>query len=374
MSLTLFKDTPTQALRKIEADIRMMRPDISFNRYYGMTPRKIDEKIERLRLKNQHLTETMANRTWLLDPNYLYRMMMIEGLEIVRNLREQDESSEVLQPGMTYYSGVMQFGDRLSGNRCMVREGHEPGWVKFSEHVAVQKALEVLRYGDENDFRVIYMEHADGRPDSLNRISLSHLKESSPEALMKIEAYCDSRWDGPWPWESRNSLKLQSKIEEAKAMRMKPITEMQAKMQKLIGALYESEMDKYEVISAVQTMIDQVDSMIKDLGKLSSSAIEASASARAFVGDDVGGQIEQAITPVIQNSSQTLSNLKSQLEQAKNKVETGGDSGMGGGMAPPMGDDSMGSPGQAMGEDPLAGDMADVDLNGSSDERDMKTA
>ncbi len=378
MSLAMFKDTPTQALRKIESELRSMSDAVDMRQYYAMTPRQIDEKIERMRSKNRALTETLANRTWILDPNYMYRKLFIEGLEIIRDLREDQEDREQLQTGMIYYAGTMQFGDLLRGKRCYLGEGREPHWIAFSEKVAVQKALEILRYGTQDDFRVIYMEQADGRPDALQNVDLRHLRESSPAALARIEAYCDSRWEGPWPWEMRNSLKLQSQIEEAEMIRKQNIVEMHTQMERAIVALHEEALDKYEVVMAVTTIIDQVDSMIRDLGKVSSSSIEATASARSLVGDEVGAQIENAVQPVLTQAAQLLSNLKSQLEDAKMKVEQSegepaGMSSMGGGMgSSPM--DAMGAPpaGGGMPGDDIAGNMADVDLGGSSEERGMK--
>lgn len=385
MSLAMFKDTPTQALRKIETDLRDMRPDIDFRRYFAMTPRQISEKIDRLRDKNRDLTESLANRTWLMDPNYLYRKLLIEGLEIVRDLREDEEDREELHEGMVYYADTAQFGDVMKGKRCYFVEGHDPIWVKFSEKVAVQKALDVLRFGTKEDFRVIYMEAADGRPDALQQIDIRHIRESSDEALAQIEAYCDSRWDGPWPWEKRTSLKLQSQIEEAMMVRKQSITEMQHKLERAIVALHEEALDKYEVVTAITEIIDQVDKMIQSLGKLSSSSIEATASARALVGDEVGSQIEQAVNPVLTQAAQDLSNLKASLEQAKQQVENhasaemGGQmGGMGGGMGGQMGGTpggAMGAPpmgGAQMGGDDLAADMAGTDLGGSVEERGMK--
>jgi hypothetical protein len=388
MSLAMFRDTPTQALRKIEAELRAQRADLDFRRYYAMTPRQIEEKIERMRSKNFELTETMANRTWLLDPNYMYRKLFIEGLEIVRDLREEQEEQEQLQPGMMYYAEAMQFGPLLKGKRCFFVEGRQPCWISFSEKTAVQKALEVLRFGSDDDFRKIYVEQADGRPDALLNVDIRHIRESSPAALAQIEAYCDSRWDGPWPWEKRTSLKLQSQIEESEMDRKQHITEMHTQMERAIRSLYEEALDKYEVVMAITEIIDQVDKMIQSLGKLSSSSIEATASARALVGDQVGQQIEGAVAPVLTQAAQSLSGLKAELEHAKSQVEqsTGAEGGMGGGT------DMMGTPGGAMGQqpgaqmggapgaggemDPMDGDvsdnMADVDLGGSSEERDMK--
>ena len=384
MSLAMFKDTPMQALRKIEIDLRDMQPDIDFRRYFAMTPRQISEKIERLRNKNRDLTESLANRTWLMDNNYLYRKLLIEGLEIVRDLREDEEDREVLQEGMVYYSGATEFGGVMKGKRCYFVEGYDPVWVSFSEKVAVQKALDVLRFGTKEDFRVIYMECADGRPDSLQNVDIRHIRESSDAALAQIEAYCDSRWDGPWPWEKRISLKLQSQIEEAMMVRKQSITEMQHKLERAIVSLHEEALDKYEVVIAITEIIDQVDKMINALGKLSSSSIEATASARALVGDEVGSQIEQAVNPVLTQAAQDLSSLKASLEQAKTQVEhhtgteMGGMDGMGGG--PQMGGQMGGTPGGAMGAPPMGGmpgddlaaDMADTDLGGSVEERGMK--
>lgn len=153
-------------------------------------------------------------------------------------------------------------------------------------------------------------------------------------------------------------------------MRKLSLAEMRGRFDEIARKLFEGEMEKYEVIASISDMEKVVDSMIGDLGKLSSAGIETSAAARMIAGDEVGSHIEQALQPVLSSASQALSNLKSQLSQARSSIESASGAPAGGDMGSPL--DAMGAPpGQDGG---LADDLAAADLNGMPDERPMKAA
>jgi hypothetical protein len=254
-------------------------------------------------------------------------------------------------------------------------------WADFRESVPVQKAMEVIRFGSPEDFYHIYVETANGRADALEKVTIEHLRESSEDALAEIEAYCDSRWEGAWPWEQRTPYRVESMIEEQTNMRIAEMAMMQGRFNSLLKQLNEDDMVKYELIQAVTDMEKNVDSMVTDIAKLSAAGIEASAKASTGLSPETGQEIEHAWQTAVNTAAQALTQVKAQLSQIRTKVQDGtsgmGDDGLGG--------DDMGmmSPDQAMGDDPMGGDpmgmddsvdaMADVPLDHAKDERAVKT-
>lgn len=378
MSLDFVNQTPVSAFRRLERDLRLVNPKLDMNRYKAMSVHRLEEKIGKIDSKVRVWKETAVYGSWLRDPKFVELTMLREALDILVEYKRDQIEQEVLVPGYTYYRGVKQFGPMLSGKKCffMGESQGKPAWIDFEIPMAVAKAFEVLKFGNEENFRRIYLEMADGRVDGFSRVSLEHLTESSKEALRDIEAYCDAQWDGPWPWEATAPLKIREMIEEGKAMKAKTLTEMQGKFGKLLAQLREGEMEQYEVVNMAREMAAQVDKMIADLGKISSAGIEASASARSIIGDNAGDQLSQALNEPVNQAAQALSTLKSAIEKSISTLEGGAGDDLGGDMGGDLGglggDDDLGSPADAMGGDDLPSDLADVNLDGDDEERPLK--
>lgn len=373
MALSFLRESPSTALSRLQRDLRVLNPKLNLRRFFNETPSRLDSLIEQIDARRASVFRSARYGSWLTDPGYQQDGMLKEALELIKQMRVAKEAREVLVPDYTYYRGVKQFGPILEGQRCHMVNQTEPNWIAFRTPIAVMKAIEVIRHGDLEDFRTIYMEHANGRIDGLQRVSIQHISESTQDALKQIESYCDTRWDGAWPWENRAPMKLHTRIEEARNMRKMSVKEMRGRFDHILRVLREGEMEKFEVMTTLNTMIDQLDGMISDLGKLSSAAIESAAAARALVGDEVASSIESSVTPGISQMSQSLSQMKASLEQARDHIQ----SGTGGGEMnePGLGGDAggdLGTPADALGtppEDNLEHDIADVDLDGSDEER-----
>ncbi len=385
--LSFLRETPEDRLDRVGSEIRGFDRSINMSDYVGKTPARLARMIEKLREDQDRTKRTSKYGSWLNDEKYIARSLMIEGLEAAKEIRETRENSEQLIPGQVVYKDVMEFDNVLVGKRAHVIENEIVGWVDFSERTPVQKALEVLRYGSPEDFQSIYVEMANGRPDAMLDVQVRHITESSDEVLAEIEKYCDSRWEGEWPWEANTPYRVETLIEEQNNMRIADVTIMQGRFNSLLKRLNEDEMSKWEVIGSLTDMEKQVDSMISDVAKLSAAGIEAGAKASSVLSPEVGQQIEQAWQGVVNSAATSLSGVKAKIAEIRQQVEASsgdsmGGSPIGGGMG--MGDGEM-SPDDAMGGDPAMGDpamgggdmdsidnMADVPLDHEKDERAIK--
>lgn len=384
MSLEFLNHTPQSAYRKLEQDLRLLNPKIDLDAYKRMTPKKLRESINRLKGECKQIVENSVYGSWLYDDGYNQKALLGEALEFMLEYKRGREESEVLVPGYVYYRAVKQFGNIIEGERCYFVEDRNPFWMSFRLPAAIAKAFEVMRHGTEDDFKTIYVEMADGRPDAIDNVTLEHLTESTKEALADIDKYCDQRWEGPWPWETPAPYTLRNRIEETREKRMKTIAEMQGRIDKLIRQLNEGEMERFDMLTVANDMMKTVDNMISDIGKLSSTGIEAVANARTSVGDDVASSLEQALNEPLNQAADALTQLKASVQNAVNHITSGVEGGAdsmdnlgglpdvgspmdamggapmgGGGMAPPVGQD-------------LAGDLADVSLDGEEGERAKK--
>ncbi len=373
MALTFLNQTPMMAYRRLEADLRQINPRIDLRLYARMTPRKLQERINVLGEKIKAYPRNRVYGSWLNDPKFVETKVLHEALETIQQMKEDRESREVLVPGFTYYKATKQFGSNLVGFRCYISEGKKPHWVEFTASVPVAKALEVIRHGRDEDFRRIYVEMADGRLDGLRKIQVEHITKSSKTALKLIEAYCDSRWEGAWPWEMKAPSKLHTKIEERKEMREMLLKEMRGRFNSLLTRLNEGEMDKFEVISQLQEMSNKIQSMIQDLGRIAGEGLlTVKDQARVTMGDQAAAEVEKALTAPVQQAADVLSQLHVTLENAVKSLsgQGGADPAMGGDMG---GDASLGTPGDALGgPEELPDQMADVNMDGSDAERPMK--
>jgi len=370
MALTFLNQTPMMAYRRLEADLRQINPRIDLRLYAKMTPRKLQERINSLNDTIKSFARNRVYGSWLRDPKFVEAKVLHEALETLHRLKEDREAREVLVPGYTYYQATKQFGSNLVGYRCYIGESQKHHWVEFTTSVPVAKALELIRHGADEDFRRIYVEMADGRLDGLRKIQIEHVTDSSKSALKLIEAYCDSRWEGAWPWETRAPSKLHTKIQERKEMREMLLKEMRGRFNTLLTRLNEGEMDKFEVISQLQEMSNKIQSMIQDLGRIAGEGLlTMKDQARVTMGDQAAAEVEKALTQPVQQAADVLSQLHVALENAVKSL-----SGQGGVSDPAMGGDvSLGTPGDALGgPEELPDQMADVSLDGADAERPMK--
>ncbi len=397
MALEFLNDTPQQAFRKLERDLLLVNPKVDLRQYKNMTPRALGEELETLSTVERTMLHEQTYGTWLTDDKYVEHRLLKEAITFLKDYKNERREEEVLVPGYTYYRQVKQFGSNLSGHRCYFREGAKADWAPFNQPVAVMKAFEVLRHGNDDDFRTIYIEMADGRFNSLQKVSLEHLTESSKDTLKSIEKYCDGRWTGPWTWEIPSPYTLRENIEERNQMRHQAVSEMQGHFEKLIVRMNEGEMDKYEVIASAEEMSSTIEKMVQQIARLGGEGIIVlKDQIRVAMGDEAAEQIEDKFVEPVRAAADALSKLRATIDNTVQKLkqgDMGGDIG-GGGLGDELGGDlggdmggDLGSPEDALGgglggmddelgdpdSDALAGDLAGVGLDGGDDiERPMK--
>ena len=382
MALEFLNQTPVAAYRKLEQDLALVNPDIDMRRYKSMTPRKLDAEIKDLEIKEQSLLLNNTYGSWLADERFAEIKLLKEALGYLREYKTHKQKSETMVPGFTYYRGVKQFGPDLVGEKCYFVEGME-NWTPFKLASALAKAIEITKHGSEDDFKRIYIELANGRPDSIQEITTEHLTESSVGALKEIEKYCDSRWTGPWPWELPSPYTLRNKIEDNQNMRNQTIAEMQGRFNNIMTNLQEGEMEQFEVIQAIQAIESQLDNVLKDLGKISGEQLlTLKDNARTSLGDAAADQIDQALTGPINDAADAISRLRASVNKAVSSLKSqfsgmnGGMDDLGGDLGTPMdamGGDLGGPDDLGGGPDDLAGEIADVGLDGEGEERPKKS-
>ena len=392
MALEFLNDTPVVAFRKLERDLLLVNPELKLGRFKGMTPRKLGEAINRLDTKKATMQAESTYGEWLSSETFVEVQLLREALGFLKEYKEDQREQEVLVPEYTYYRRVRQFGNDLQGLRCYFREGATPMWVPWKMDIRMAKAFEVLRHGDESDFRRIYVEMANGRLDALHKVSIEHLMESDADALNEIAEYCDSRWEGPWAWEAPSPYSLRESIEERNEMNLQTVNEMQTQFDSLLTRLNEEEMDKYAAIAAAEEMASTIEKMVQQVARLGGEGIiTLKDQIRVTMGDDAAAQIEDTFLEPVRQAADALSQLRATIIQTVNNLkgedaatDVAGASALGGEPTPMGGVDGgaadLGSPADAMGANPmadegdeLAGDLADASLDGGADgERPMK--
>lgn len=367
MALKFLRETHDDILGKIQSDLAVIDPTIDLDRLYRSPLRIIQSELTAI---NESIGQMKSGvyGSWLRSEEFVKASLLQEAIRTIIDKKKNTMAGERLIKGNTYYTDVKRFGHMLEGKMSIFMGSEFSGWIPLKEHTAIAKAKQVLRFGTPEDFREIYVGLADGMRD-FTEVSMDHITESTSEALSLIESYCDSRWEGPWPWEIEAPEKLKFLIENREEKKMKRIVEMQETFRKMLREFEDGAMNQFEMVSASQEMMSKVDSIISDLGKLSSTGIEVMAQAKATGDDQLVVPMQDALGDPLNNAVTALTDLKAALSRATSQL-TGGSS------MDAMGDD-FGSPVDAMGDDPMgdtdADALADIDMGADEpDERPMK--
>ena len=366
MPLNFLRETNESILSKLKSDLSFIDSSIDFDELSGLTTRGLERKLA---VVTENISKLKTGRygSWLSNEEYVRDTLLEEAIKCIIEGKNEEMDAERLIIGSVYFTDVKRFGNLIEGKRSVFMGPKYTGWMNFTESTAIAKAKQVLRFGNEDDFREIYIGLADGQPDALNSIKLSHITESSESALAEIEAYCDTRWEGPWPWEIEAPEKLKYMIESREESKMNRIEEMQRTMAKMLREAEEGTMDQFEMVAASKEMMKRVDGMISDLGKLSSNGIETMAQAKSMGDDHIVQPMQAALGEPLNAAVSALTDLKASLSAATSEITGGGSSSSMLDLDDGMGDD-MGSPMDAMGDDPID----DVAIGGDEEERPMK--
>jgi hypothetical protein len=401
MPLDFLRDSPDVAFRQTIRDLRTMNPKFNAGVFESMSIPQIDSLLERLTVREQRLIDELPYGSWITHPTFVQIKMLQDGLNNLREHIEILEHTEQLVEGFTYYTDVRRFGDRVEGKTCTyLGEGRPSHWINFIDTIPIMKAIELIRHGDTNDFRRIYVEIANGRTDGLRNVHIDHITESTDDALLEMESYCDARWEGPWPWEVASPYRLGRIIEEKKQMRQQTLVEMHQILNQMLREFDEGGQEQFEIASMVRGMSDNVQAMIEKFAKLAGDAmINLRAAVMTQQGDEGAMKVEHGLTQAINGAADSLARLKVELDSlggelgmSSSGIPMGGNNGgnnpnggmddmgagdpnMGGGapmdgMNPAPGGDEMAPP-----EDPMAaGGVPPMAPPGGAPERPRKKA
>jgi hypothetical protein len=357
MSLEFLRDTPDVAFRQTISELQQINPKFEASVFETMSITQIDTLLDRLGRRERRIIDESSYGSWIEDPAFIQIKMLQDGLNNLREYIEVLEETEQLVTGFTYYNDIQKFGNRIQGQTCTyLGEGRPSHWLGFVDSIPIMKALEVVKHGDQNDFRRIYVEIANGRPDGLDNVTIEHITESTDDAIYEMEAYCDARWEGPWPWETQAPYKINRIIEEYKQMRQQTLYEMHQSLNAMLREFDESGQESYEIISTARQASEMVQGMIEKFAKLAGEVmINLKAMVLTKLGDEAAMKVEHGLTSSVNATADALARLKVDIDGLVQDLTNhspsdldqmggqGGDPSMGGGDPSGMGGDpSMG--------------------------------
>lgn len=283
------------------------------------------------------------------DRSYVRARIKESALRALADRRKALNDSVKLVDGFTYYDRVKTEHGVVSGLRCTyLGEGRKSAvcWSKFSDSLRKLKVMEVLAHGSDEDFCRIYVDLSDGRTDvAAKKFVLEHVTGSSEKALDEMEAYCDSRWEGPWPWQVRAPRKFRDIVRENEEMNKARILEMRTEYEGIRSSLYEGEVEQTQVIIKGREVVDNIADMITKLGKITAEAMTTlKDEVRSAYGEQIARDLEQTSNEHVGAAVDALSALKSSMEDKVKEME------------------------EQIGSDPLSSDLDDLDDMYSGDE------
>lgn len=394
MTSPFFSPDSLSKFRNLERRLSTLGADLK--RFKRLDVDKLHEAETKLTRLVQRRQDTMPAYEALNDVSIVRGLMTIAAIRELREWKSERDDGVKLIEGMTYWV-VKNEGGRLVGKRCHYLGEDQARWAHVDTDVRVMKAFELLRHGDDEDFRKVYFEMADGAGlESANGFIRKHITESSNEALTLIEQYCNSRWNGPWPWQVPAPRKLKMLIKENIVTSLK---KFRAEFEADDQLIFEGELEKSEIITDLIGWNGEIDSMIEKFGKRTGELI---ASVREKIRTEFGDHGLDGIDGMIdkiKSTVDTLTDVKTEVESTiqsllGNAPQTDfdaegpampddglGDIGMDGDQ-PPEFDDGGGDPDGDLALDDAEGDLGDdafadddlgdLDLDNIDGERPMK--
>lgn len=316
----IISTTPEEIREGVSAQLR--RRGVDADAIARMTTADLRARLTSIRKMRSDVLETKSFGTAFNDPDYS-RITLEESL--VKTVLEQRRQAEALRPlvaGMTYYDEVVIEGNRVSGLRCRyLGEGRVgPSWKRFTADLRVMKALSLMEHGEDRDFSRIYFIMSDGTRDGHKRVVLEHVSRSSAKVLDKISAYCDSRWEGEWPWEAAAPRKLKNII-EAKMNKINRLAESRREFKSLL----EGEAEKGEILVAGKGYVTQIKKMIGDLAKMNADIVsDLKSRVTSEYGESSASGLDSIYTDGVNSAISGLQNLQSSVEKFMDELENGG--------------------------------------------------
>lgn len=320
------------------------------SRLERMNAFQLAEIETRLTKRANDILRESKNHEVVKNKTYVASRMTAKAAQYLREVKLREDDEAPLIEGMTYYRDTVRHNGMVSGYRVTYlgedrRESHN--WSRYKESEAKMKIMEVLRYGDDEDFRTLYVEMANGRSgDSTIRFNPAHITESTKDVIKEMAAYCDSRWEGSWPWETTTvPSSLQNIIKENAIMRSSRLQELRESFNHEYVRLFEGEVEQSEVVLKGREIIEDITRMIHNLGKISAEAMTSlKDEARSAFGDALAKELESISGEYVTDAVDSLGALKSAVEEKIKHME------------------------ENIGVDPVAHDLDDIDSAFGGDE------
>ena len=364
MALEFLNETHYDVLNKLNEELQYI-DDIDTSHLNDLSVMRLSVILEALDERIDEAKRDKPYGSWLNDSKYVRDTILHDIVETLIGVKEAKMEEEKILVGESYYTRMARSDGLVGGYKAYVTKDDIHGWIPILENEDLLKIMEVLKVGDVEDFRNIYVGMANGRQDGLANLSFDHIAQSTPDAITEMVEYCESRWDSPWPWEIEAPEKLKHVIEYREEKKMNQLNEMYERMNVLLREFEEIHMNQFELVTAAQDMMKRVDGMITDLGKLSSSGIEVMAKAKAS-GDENVGPMQNALGEPLNAAVEALTDLKAALTMTMKELS-------GEEMEDMETDDEMGSPADRMGSRPSKDDIDVDDLSIDGDESERPT-
>ena len=359
MSLDLLlSQSPLEKYRKLEKRVAEMDRDT--RGYRTLTAPALAEVAEVLR--NKLAERRKGNLESIIESrSYSRDLMTLSAVESLLEYKEGRDRNEELTTGQTFYISEKVDGNIRGFRAHYLGEGKVSSWIQFEQDERLMKVFEMLNYGDDDDFRKIYFEMADGHTMASTSAYLKeHITESSDKALTEMANYCDKRWDGPWAWEDRIPIKLFDIIKEHKMTRLEDFRLKFAEQQQMV---VEGEVERSEAILQFNSFNDELSKMIERLGRISGEMLTTGRDRiTTEFGEDTFNTIEQSISEKLRSAVDGLSSLRGATQETLDSLsnDTGVDTNVDfdAPMDEPM-DDELSSD--------MDGDISDPDLDFDDD-------
>jgi len=378
----VIQQEPLERYRILETKLEAMGRNI--NKFRTKSTPILKETISVLenRIANKRFDTGFMD--FMEDDSYVKDIYTRDALSCLLEFKSGRDSSVVLIPGMTYYFAICEgTPKRVVGKRCFYISESKAYWAPVNEDVRVLKAMEVMQWGNDDQFRKVYFELADGRLfESTTELMLEHITESSNKALNQIAAYCDTIWEGAWPWSVTAPMKLKTAIKENTTMTKRNVQEFRKEFTSLVRKLNEGEIERSAVITKMQGYIEDIDNMLEKLGRVAGNLLtDVRETVRTEFGDTAATDIEDLVQQHIKAAADELAKLKTSWTEKLETLLNGGqgdqepdefDADPEAGMGDDMGDEGEFDDPEMMGDEDLMGDPDLGDDMDDEDERDKK--
>ena len=92
MALEFLNDTPQQAFRKLERDLRLVNPKMDLRQYKNMTPRALGEELVKLNGTETAMLHEQTYGAWLTDDKYVEHRLLKEAITFLKDYKEEKKA------------------------------------------------------------------------------------------------------------------------------------------------------------------------------------------------------------------------------------------------------------------------------------------